>query len=171
MGFFKKIFKGIGKVFKKIGKAIKKAFKKVGKFFGKLGIFGQIALAFTPLGPMLQGLFRGLGQDLRTERMANEKLLNEKLSNFRSIELDFINNAGKYNTDWEKLPDEDLKLRGPGDFFGTKQHGYIKSKLANFIEDGSIIRKARNRAFKLIEFDPKLKLEKNQKMINVYLQE
>ena len=55
-------------------------------------------------------LFRGLGQDLRTERMANEKLLNEKLSNFRSIELDFINNAGKYNTDWEKLPDEDLKL-------------------------------------------------------------
>ena len=50
-------------------------------------------------------LFRGLGQDLRTERMANEKLLNEKLSNFRSIELDFINNAGKYNTDWEKLPD------------------------------------------------------------------
>ena len=55
-------------------------------------------------------LFRGLGQDLRAERMSNEKLLNEKLSNFRSIELDFINNAGKYNTDWEKLPDEDLKL-------------------------------------------------------------
>ena len=55
-------------------------------------------------------LFRGLGVDLRTERMANEKLLNEKLSNFKSIELDFINNAGKYNTDWAKLPDEDLKL-------------------------------------------------------------
>ena len=55
-------------------------------------------------------LFRGLGQDLRAERVANEKNLNEKLSNFRSIELDFINNAGKYNTDWAKLPDEDLKL-------------------------------------------------------------
>ena len=55
-------------------------------------------------------LFRGLGQDLRAERMANEKNLNEKLSNFRSSELDFINNAGKYNTDWAKLPDEDLKL-------------------------------------------------------------
>ena len=55
-------------------------------------------------------LFRGLGVDLRAERMANEKLLNEKLSNFRSSELDFINNAGKYNTDWAKLPDEDLKL-------------------------------------------------------------
>ena len=63
MGFFKKIFKGIGKVFKKIGKAIKRAFKKVGKWFGKLGIFGQIALSFIPgLGPMLGGLFKGLGQ-------------------------------------------------------------------------------------------------------------
>ena len=63
MGIFKKIFKGIGKVFKKIGKAIKSAFKKVGKWFGKLGIFGQIALSFIPgLGPMLSGLFKGLGQ-------------------------------------------------------------------------------------------------------------
>ena len=63
MGLFKKIFKGIGKVFKKIGKAIKRAFKKVGKWFGKLGVFGQIALSFIPgLGPMLGGLFKGLGQ-------------------------------------------------------------------------------------------------------------
>ena len=46
MGFFKKIFKGIGKVFKKIGKGIKKVFKKIGKAFGKLGFVGTIALAF-----------------------------------------------------------------------------------------------------------------------------
>ena len=55
-------------------------------------------------------LFRGLGVDLRNERMTNEKLLNEKLSNFRSSELDFINNAGNYNTDWAKLPEDQLKL-------------------------------------------------------------
>ena len=55
-------------------------------------------------------LFRGLGQDLRAERVANEKNLNEKLSNFRSSELDFINNAGNYNTDWAKLPEDQLKL-------------------------------------------------------------
>ena len=55
-------------------------------------------------------LFRGLGQDLRTERMANEKKLNQKLSNFRSSELDFLSNAGNYNTDWEKLPEDELKL-------------------------------------------------------------
>ena len=55
-------------------------------------------------------LFRGLGVDLRAERMANEKNLNEKLSNFRSSELDFINNAGNYNADWAKLPEDQLKL-------------------------------------------------------------
>ena len=46
MGFFKKIFKGIGKVFKKIGKGIKKAFKKFGKFMGKIGVLGQVAMMF-----------------------------------------------------------------------------------------------------------------------------
>ena len=55
-------------------------------------------------------LFRGLGQDLRAERMANEKNLNQKLSNFRSSELDFLSNAGTYNTDWAKLPEDQLKL-------------------------------------------------------------
>ena len=55
-------------------------------------------------------LFRGLGQDLRTERMANEKKLNQKLSNFKSSELDFLSNAGNYNTDWAKLPEDELKL-------------------------------------------------------------
>ena len=46
MGFFKKIFKGIGKVFKKIGKGIKSAFKKFGKFMGKIGVLGQVAMMF-----------------------------------------------------------------------------------------------------------------------------
>ena len=55
-------------------------------------------------------LFRGLGVDLRAERMANEKDLNQKLSNFRSSELDFLSNAGNYNTDWAKLPEDQLKL-------------------------------------------------------------
>jgi len=72
MGFFKKIFKGIGKIFKKIGKGVKKAFKGFGKFMNKIGIVGQIAMMFIPFGqifaPMLQGLqstFLGvLGQGL-----------------------------------------------------------------------------------------------------------
>jgi len=54
MGFFKKIFKSIGKVFKKIGKGIKKAFVAVGKFTNKLGIVGQIGMMFAV--PYLAGL-------------------------------------------------------------------------------------------------------------------
>ena len=60
MGFFKKIFKGIGKVFKKIGKGIKKAFKKFGKFMGKLGVVGQLAMMF--ILPGIGGaLLKGFG--------------------------------------------------------------------------------------------------------------
>ena len=56
MGFFKKIFKGVGKVFKKIGKGIKKAFMKFGKFMNKAGILGQVAMAF-----ILPGIGSALG--------------------------------------------------------------------------------------------------------------
>ena len=60
MSFFKKIFKGIGKVFKKIGRAIKKGFKKFGKFMGKIGIVGQLAMMF--ILPGIGGaLMKGLG--------------------------------------------------------------------------------------------------------------
>ena len=61
------------------------------------------------------------------------------------------------------ISDEDLKLRGPGEFFGTKQHGYLKSGLSDFYNDGPIIRNARSLAFKIIETDPLLnKLEHRQ---------
>ena len=60
MGFFSKIFKGVKKVFKKIGKGIKKVAMKVGKFMDKIGIVGQIALMFIPLGPILGGLLKGV---------------------------------------------------------------------------------------------------------------
>ena len=45
-----------------------------------------------------QLLFQGLGNDLRQERSINNKMLNEKLSNFKSAELNFIQNAEKYNS-------------------------------------------------------------------------
>ena len=61
MGFFKKIFKGVKKVFKKIGKGIKNVVKGIGKFMNKIGIVGQIALMFLPLGPLVGGLLKGVG--------------------------------------------------------------------------------------------------------------
>ena len=90
-------------------------------------------------------LFRGLGQDLRTERMANEKKLNQKLSNFKSSELDFLSNAGNYNTDWAKLPEDQLKLIfAPmseylkGDTFVGKPEDIQKKVTQALIQSGGI---------------------------------
>jgi len=60
------------------------------------------------------------------------------------------------------ISDEDLKLRGPGDFFGTKQHGYINTGLINFSQDREIITRCRKKAFDIIDKDSKLCLPKNQ---------
>jgi ATP-dependent DNA helicase RecG len=38
-----------------------------------------------------------------------------------------------------KISEEDLKLRGPGEFFGTRQHGLFDFKIASFIEDSKIL--------------------------------
>lgn len=55
-----------------------------------------------------------------------------------------------------QIADEDLKLRGPGDFFGLRQSGFIQYKIANMITDGSLIRQARKAAFTMVETDPDL---------------
>ena len=56
-------------------------------------------------------LFRGLGVDLRTERLNNTQQLNEKLTNYKAAELDIIRNAKKYNTEYETLSENELKLK------------------------------------------------------------
>ena len=60
------------------------------------------------------------------------------------------------------IADEDLKIRGPGEFFGTRQHGYLKTGLADFYNDGAIIRTSRFQAFKIIKNDPNFKEMKNK---------
>lgn len=39
-----------------------------------------------------------------------------------------------------KIADEDLKLRGPGDFFGSKQHGLPTLKIASIFNDMSVLK-------------------------------
>lgn len=63
-------------------------------------------------------------------------------------------------TDGFKIADIDLKLRGPGDFMGTRQSGMPEFKLANIIEDSALLRQAREAAFRMMQADPGLeKLE------------
>lgn len=69
-----------------------------------------------------------------------------------------------------ELAEEDLKLRGPGDFFGTKQHGLPQFKLINLYEDQEIINQV-DRSFQKIVFkDPDLKEEENQNIIKAIKQ-
>ncbi|MFH1519124.1 MAG: ATP-dependent DNA helicase RecG [Candidatus Omnitrophota bacterium] len=55
-----------------------------------------------------------------------------------------------------KIAEEDLKLRGPGDFFGNLQHGLPSLKIANPLEDLEILKEARLSAYKVIKQDPYL---------------
>jgi len=55
-----------------------------------------------------------------------------------------------------RIADEDLILRGPGDYTGYQQSGFIKYKIADMVADGPIIRKARSLAKNIIDEDPLL---------------
>ena len=66
-----------------------------------------------------------------------------------------------------KLAEIDLKLRGPGDIYGTQQSGIQKFKYADLISDQKILLKAKQEAFKIIEIDPKLKQKENAIMRKV----
>jgi ATP-dependent DNA helicase RecG len=60
-------------------------------------------------------------------------------------------------TDGFELADEDLKLRGEGTLFDTKQSGMPDLKLARLADDMDLVKRARARAFALIDEDPTLK--------------
>lgn len=59
------------------------------------------------------------------------------------------------------LAETDLKLRGPGDFLGTRQAGYANLRMAS-LTDVQMIEKARLHASDLFEIDAELKLPENQ---------
>ena len=59
-------------------------------------------------------------------------------------------------TDGFELADEDLRLRGEGTLFDTKQSGMPDLRLARLAEDMDLVKRARARAFFLIEGDPRL---------------
>ena len=73
-----------------------------------------------------------------------------------------------------EIADEDLKLRGPGEFFGERQSGFIKFRIADLTTDGPIIRSARMKAFDIIHNDANLEAPINslikERFDNEYLQ-
>ncbi len=60
-------------------------------------------------------------------------------------------------TDGFRIAEEDLRLRGPGEFFGLRQHGLPELRFANLARDQELIQAARKDAFALVERDPQLR--------------
>ena len=55
-----------------------------------------------------------------------------------------------------RIAEEDLKIRGPGDFLGTRQSGLPDFRVGNILRDGPLLQKARNLAHAVLREDPGL---------------
>ena len=60
------------------------------------------------------------------------------------------------------MAEEDLRIRGPGEFFGLRQWGIPEFRAANLVRDVEILEKARHEAFSLLEQDPFLTAPQHQ---------
>lgn len=60
-------------------------------------------------------------------------------------------------TDGFRIAEADLRLRGPGELFGTRQHGLPALRVADLVEDIALLEQAREDAFRWIEQDPQLR--------------
>jgi ATP-dependent DNA helicase RecG len=77
-------------------------------------------------------------------------------SNETNIEARARIDAMVRTTDGFELADEDLRLRGEGTLFDTRQSGMPDLKLARLAEDLELVQRARARAFALLDEDPRL---------------
>jgi len=64
--------------------------------------------------------------------------------------------AMERTTDGFALAEQDLAIRGPGDFWGTRQSGVPDFRIASIIRDARILSEARQDAFNLAQLDPLL---------------
>lgn len=67
----------------------------------------------------------------------------------------------KQTNDGFVISETDLKLRGPGEFFGTRQHGLPDMKIANLYTDIPLLKLAQEAAQAILKDDPKLSSPKN----------
>jgi ATP-dependent DNA helicase RecG len=56
-------------------------------------------------------------------------------------------------TDGFRISEEDLAIRGPGEFLGERQSGFYQFRVAKIMRDAEILSEARKEAFRLVEHD------------------
>ena len=76
----------------------------------------------------------------------------------KRMETMCISNDGFY------ISEQDLKLRGPGDFFGTRQHGLPEMKIANLFEDMDILAEVQSAVGDIYAEDAGLNSPKYEKL-------
>ncbi len=64
--------------------------------------------------------------------------------------------------DGREIAEADLKIRGPGEFFGTRQHGLPELRVADIVNDAALLSEARSEAFRIVEADPDLSENENR---------
>ncbi|MDR9419551.1 ATP-dependent DNA helicase RecG [Gracilimonas sp.] len=71
-------------------------------------------------------------------------------------------------TDGFRIAEADLKLRGPGDFLGTKQSGLPDFKFADIVEDQFLLTQAKEKANQILDEDPSLAAPQNEALEKVF---
>ncbi|HSE57075.1 MAG TPA: ATP-dependent DNA helicase RecG [Nitrospiraceae bacterium] len=66
------------------------------------------------------------------------------------------------STDGFVIAEEDLRIRGPGELFGTRQWGLPDFRVANLVRDAALLEQARKEAFALLQQDPRLSAPEHQ---------
>jgi len=66
------------------------------------------------------------------------------------------------STDGFVIAEEDLRIRGPGEFFGFRQWGMPEFRVANLIRDADLLQQARQEAFALLKIDSRLQAPMHQ---------
>lgn len=63
-----------------------------------------------------------------------------------------------------KIAEEDLQIRGPGDFFGSRQHGLPEMRIASIASDMNILAQAQSEAEAVLAVDPEFSLPENARL-------
>ncbi|ACI20103.1 ATP-dependent DNA helicase RecG [Dictyoglomus thermophilum] len=67
------------------------------------------------------------------------------------------------------IANKDLEIRGPGEFFGTRQHGALNSLIVDLTKDMKLFEIARNEAFELMRYENERLSEYEKNLINKWL--